>query len=401
MRIYKVGGVVRDRLLGFEVQDTDWVVVGADAAQMEAAGFRPVGKDFPVFLHPRTQEEYALARTERKNGRGYKGFTVFADASVTLEEDLARRDLTINAMAEDDHGQVIDPFNGQADLRAGVLRHVSPAFAEDPVRVLRLARFAARFGFVVAPETMALMQGMVADGEVDHLVPERVWQELARGMMERTPSRMFAVLRQCAALARIAPELDALWACSTATGSFMPNHGDQAMWVLDDCAGRNWPLPTRYAALCARLGEPCAEPARQIGAERIDSLSRRIRAPAECRDLAVITQRERPLVHQALSLDAEALMGLLGRTDALRKPARFDQLLDACATDLRSESGNADLPYPQASRLRQVRDIARAVDAGAVARACADPAQIPERVAQARRDAVASALEGMAGSPEA
>ncbi|GAA5785326.1 multifunctional CCA addition/repair protein [Chitiniphilus shinanonensis] len=379
MKIYKVGGAVRDRLLGLPVKDVDWVVVGADAAQMEAQGFRPVGKDFPVFLHPRTQEEYALARTERKSGRGYKGFTVFADPSVTLEEDLARRDLTINAMAEDEQGNVIDPFGGRDDLRDRLLRHVSPAFAEDPVRILRLARFAARFGFAVAPETLALMQGMVTDGEADHLVAERVWQELARGLMEARPSAMFDVLCRCGALARVAPELDALWQ--------VPDRGERVMRVLDYTAAQEQPLAIRYASLCARLGDGEAA---QDEAALVEALSKRLRAPSECRDLALMARRERQTIHHASTLDADALLALFGRTDALRKPERFAQLLDVCAADLRAD--DATLAYPQAAHLLRLLDAARGVDAGAVAKACPDPSQIPAQVAQARRAAILAAL---------
>ncbi|MHB1592145.1 MAG: multifunctional CCA addition/repair protein, partial [Sulfuricella sp.] len=271
MRIYAVGGAVRDELLGLPVADRDYVVVGATPEEMVAQGFRPVGKDFPVFLHPQTHQEYALARTERKTARGYKGFQVFAAPEVTLEEDLARRDLTINAIAKDEAGLFIDPYGGTADLKAGVLRHISPAFVEDPVRVLRVARFAARFGFAIAPETLALMREMAANGEVDALVPERVWQELSRGLMEKTPSRMFLALRECGALARILPELDALFGVPQ-TEQYHPeiDTGVHVMMVVDYAAAQNYDLPVRFAALTHDLGKgatPRAEWPRHIAHE--------------------------------------------------------------------------------------------------------------------------------------
>lgn len=401
MKIYKVGGAVRDRLLGLPVKDTDWVVVGATAAEMESQGYKPVGKDFPVFLHPKTHEEYALARTERKSGRGYKGFTVFADPAVTLEDDLARRDLTINAMAEDEAGNVIDPYDGQADIAARLLRHVSPAFVEDPVRVLRLARFAARFGFDVADETLDLMRQMVADGEVDHLVPERVWQELARGLMAEQPSRMFTVLRACGALARIAPEVDALWGVPQ-RADYHPevDTGVHVMLVLDYAARQGWPLATRYAALCHDLGKavtPADVLPRHIGHEAagvplVEALSQRLRAPAECRDLALLTCREHLLVHRALELKPGTVLELFQRGDALRKPERFGQFLDACLADARGRTGFEHSDYPQVAYLRRLLDAARSVDAGAIAGECTDKARIPERVAEARRQAIAQAM---------
>ncbi|HSC80793.1 MAG TPA: multifunctional CCA addition/repair protein [Chitinolyticbacter sp.] len=404
MKIYKVGGAVRDRLLGLPVKDTDWVVVGATAAEMESQGYKPVGKDFPVFLHPKTHEEYALARTERKSGRGYKGFTVFADPQVTLEEDLARRDLTINAMAEDDAGNVIDPYAGQADIAARLLRHVSPAFTEDPVRVLRLARFAARFGFDVAPETLELMRQMVSEGEVDHLVPERVWQEVAKGLMEQQPSRMFAVLRECGALARIAPEVDALWGVPQ-RADYHPevDTGVHVMLVLDYAARQGWPLATRYAALCHDLGKavtPADVLPRHIGHEAagvplVEALAQRLRAPADCRDLAILTCREHLLVHRALELKPNTVLELFQRGDALRKPERFDQFLDACLADARGRTGFEHSDYPQVDHLRRLLAAARAVDAGAVASQCSDKAQIPLRVADARRAAIATAMAAL------
>ena len=301
MKVYVVGGAVRDELLNLPVQDRDWVVVGATPEEMLAAGFRPVGKDFPVFLHPRTQEEYALARTERKTAPGYAGFAFHAAPDVTLEEDLARRDLTINAMARGDDGVLVDPYGGQADLSARVFRHVGPAFVEDPVRILRLARFAARFTeFTVAPETMALMREMVGNGEVDALVPERVWQELSRGLMETQPSRMFDVLRECGALKRLLPELDRLWGVPQ-RAEYHPeiDTGVHVMMVVDTAARRDQELPVRFAALLHDLGKgttPKDEWPRHIAHEArsvklVDTVCARLKVPADCRDLAFFADR--------------------------------------------------------------------------------------------------------------
>ena len=322
MKCYIVGGAVRDRLLGLPVKDRDWVVVGATPEAMLARGFKPVGKDFPVFLHPHTHEEYALARTERKVGRGYHGFTFHAAPDVTLEEDLVRRDLTINAIAQDDDGTLIDPYGGVADVEAGVLRHVSPAFAEDPVRILRLARFAARFGFAVAPETQALMQQMVANGEVDALVAERVWQELAKGLMTDTPSRMLLTLRDCGALARLLPEVDALFGVPQ-RADYHPeiDTGDHVMRVLDYSASQNQPLPVRFAALMHDLGKartPADILPRHIGHEPrgeapLLALCERLRVPAECRDLARITALYHTKVHTAFQLRPDTVLGSAAR----------------------------------------------------------------------------------------
>ncbi|MBE9608030.1 multifunctional CCA addition/repair protein [Chitinilyticum piscinae] len=397
MQFYRVGGAVRDRLLGLPVQDVDWVVVGATPEAMVAQGYQPVGKDFPVFLHPRTHEEYALARTERKSGHGYKGFTVFADPSVTLEEDLLRRDLTINAMAEDAEGNIIDPYHGRADLADRVLRHVSPAFAEDPVRILRLARFAARFGFAVAPETMTLMREMVASGEVDHLVPERVWQEISRGLMEAQPSIMFGILRESGALARIAPEIEALWGVPQ-RADYHPevDTGVHVMLVLDYCAQQQYPLAVRWAALCHDLGKAATPPdilPRHIGHEArgvplVEALCERLRVPVDCRELAVLCCREHTLVHTAEQLRTSTLLDLLQRCDALRRPVRFTQLLQACLADARGRTGFEQCAYPQHDYLVRALELVQAVDAGAVARQCAEKARIPEAVRQARLSAL-------------
>ena len=398
MRVYVVGGAVRDRLLGLPVQDHDWVVVGASADEMLARGFRAVGKDFPVFLHPRTGEEYALARTERKSGRGYTGFTVHASPDVTLEEDLRRRDLTINAIAQDEDGTLIDPYGGRRDLENRVFRHVSEAFAEDPVRVLRVARFAARLKeFSVAPETLALMHTMVDNGEVDHLVAERVWQELARGLMETRPSRMFAVLRECGALARILPEVDCLFGVPQP-----PQHhpevdtGIHVMAVVDHAAATAQPLAVRWACLLHDLGKadtpvhllPHHYGHEAKSADRARAVSERLKAPLDCRDLAVLLAREHGILHQVRSLRPMTIVKLLERTDALRRPERFGLLLEAAACDFHGRPGMAERPYAQAAIWHAALAAVRSGDAGAIARSCTDKASIPQRVHEARVAAV-------------
>ena len=398
MKTYVVGGAVRDRLLGLPQSDRDHVVVGATPEEMVAQGYQPVGKDFPVFLHPDSHEEYALARTERKSGRGYKGFVVHAAPDVTLEEDLIRRDLTINAMAEDAAGQLVDPYGGQADLAARCFRHVSEAFAEDPVRILRVARFAARFTeFSVAPETRALMRAMVEAGEVDALVPERVWQELARGLMEAQPSRMFHVLRDCGALARLLPELDRLFGVPQP-----PEHhpevdtGVHVMLVVDWAAAQGFELPVRFAALTHDLGKGVTPPefwpkhhgheARSV--ELVRTLSERLRVPADCRDLAVAVARDHGNAYRAAELRPATLVELFERVDAFRRPERFAAFLLACECDFRGRPGYETKPFPAPGYLREALEIARAVDAGAIARA-ADPARVREAVFEARAQALA------------
>ncbi len=376
MKTYLVGGSVRDELLGLPVKDHDYVVVGASPEEMERLGYRPVGKDFPVFLHPQTHEQYALARTERKISRGYKGFEVFASPQVTLQEDLARRDLTINSIAKDEEGNIIDPFNGVADLEAGILRHVSPAFSEDPVRILRSARFAARFGFRIAPETLVLMSEMVHNGEVDALVPERVWQELARGLMEENPSRMFYVMRECGALSRILPEVEVLF------GVPQPAHahpeidtGLHIMLAIDYAAVRNYSLPVRFATLTHDLGKgttPPEEWPRHIGheARSIDltrNLCERIKIPKDSRDLALLVARYHGNVHRAEELKPSTLADILQAVDAYRKPVRFEEFLQACACDFHGRPGFAVKPYPQAERLQKALVAAKSVDAGKIA----------------------------------
>ena len=399
METYIVGGAVRDRLLGLPVTDRDYVVVGATPDAMLARGFQPVGKDFPVFLHPQTHEEYALARTERKSGHGYKGFTVYAAPEVTLEDDLRRRDLTINAMAEDEAGALVDPYGGQRDLAARVFRHVSEAFAEDPVRILRVARFAARFtDFSLAPETLDLMRGMVDNGEIDALVPERGWQEMARGLMETQPSRMLQVLRDCGALARLFPEIDCLFGVPQP-----PEHhpeidtGVHIMLVVDWAAQQGFSLAVRFAALTHDLGKGVTPPeywprhpgheARSV--ELVRSLSERIRVPADCRELAVMVARDHGNVHRALELRPGTLVELLERVDAFRRPERFEEFLQACECDFRGRPGYADKLLPETDYLRQALRAAQGIDAAAVARS-ADPARIKEAIFQARVEAVAA-----------
>ncbi len=402
MKTYLVGGAVRDRLLGRPSGDRDWVVVGSTPQAMSAQGYTPVGKDFPVFLHPQTKEEYALARTERKSGHGYHGFQVHASPDVTLEEDLARRDLTINAMAEDETGHIIDPYGGQRDLRDRVLRHVSPAFAEDPVRILRLARFAARFhDFGVAEDTVVLMRKMVEAGEVDHLVAERVWQELARGLMEDKPSRMFEMLRDCGALARLLPEVDRLWGVPQ-RADYHPevDTGVHLMMVLDMSARLRTSLAVRYACLGHDLGKgttPADVLPRHLGhegrsAQLLKQVNERLRVPVDCRELADVVAREHGNVHRSDTLNATAVLRLLERCDAFRKPQRFREILQACECDARGRLGLQDEPYPQAERLSLALDIAQAVVTADVSAAAQQRGlrgeAIGQAIAQARTEAL-------------
>lgn len=366
MKIYTVGGAVRDELLGIPVQDRDYVVVGATPEEMVKLGFKPVGKEFPVFLHPETHEEYALARTERKIALGYHGFEFHATPDVTLEQDLARRDLTINALARDETGAIIDPFDGTRDLKTGVLRHVSAAFAEDPVRILRVARFAARYGFAVAPETLALMRRMVVQGEADALVPERAWQEIARGLMEQEPSRMFEVLRECGALARIACEIDALFESGEA--------GAAAMAALDAAARAGGSLDARFAAL-ARTLDPLA----------VEALAGRLKVPAACRELALLAARHANVIIDAAELDAKELLDLLDATDAWRRPERLSELVTAAVA---AEPAMEDVRQ----RIERARQAAVAIDAGAIARAAENPGEIRHRLQKARLEAIHKAL---------
>jgi tRNA nucleotidyltransferase (CCA-adding enzyme) len=404
MQVYLVGGAVRDKLLGLEPKERDWVVVGATPEEMRARGFRQVGKDFPVFLHPETQEEYALARTERKTAPGYKGFEVHAAPDVTLEDDLRRRDLTINAMAEAPDGALVDPFGGHEDLRLGVLRHVSPAFAEDPVRVLRVARFAARYarwGFRVAHSTNALMRRMVQDGEVDALVPERVWAELARALTEERPSRFFEVLRGCGALRRLFPEIDRLFGVPQPEKHHPEvDTGVHVMLVLDQAARLSPEPRVRFAALTHDLGKgetPPEQWPRHIGHERrsvelVERLCERLRAPNDYRELAVVTARNHGLCHRALELRPGTVLELLEHTDALRRPERFEQFLLACEADARGRLGFEDRPCPQSELLRSARDAAAAVRAQPVLDRGLEGPEIARELRRLRLEAVAEVV---------
>ncbi len=379
METYLVGGAVRDKLLGLPVKERDWVVVGATPEEMIAQGYRPVGKDFPVFLHPDTHEEYALARTERKTAPGYKGFRVHAAPDVTLEDDLCRRDITVNAMAEAPDGTIVDPFGGQEDLRNGVLRHVSPAFKEDPVRILRVARLAARFakwGFRVAHSTNKLMREMVEAGEVDALVPERVWQELERALAEDEPVQFFKVLRGCGALARLFPEIDILY------GVPQPEHhhgevdtGIHAMMTLQQAVELTGDTRVRFAALVHDLGKgetPEEEWPRHVGhearsVELVNQLSDRYRIPNDYRELAVLAARYHTRCHRAAELRPSTLLDTLERLDAFRRSDRFEQFLTVCEADARGRKGHEEDPYAQADILRQAFDAARLIDAAPLA----------------------------------
>jgi tRNA nucleotidyltransferase (CCA-adding enzyme) len=402
-RFYVVGGAVRDALLGTPASDRDWVAVGGTPEELAALGYKPVGRDFPVFLHPQTGEEVALARTERKSGRGYRGFTVLASPEVTLEEDLARRDLTINAIAQAEDGTLIDPYGGRADLAAGVLRHVSPAFVEDPVRLLRVARFAARWPqFRLAPETAALLARMVDDGEVDHLVPERVWQELSRGLMEQQPSRMLEVLRGCGALARLLPEVDALYGVpQPAVHHPEVDTGVHLGLVLDVAAMLAAPLVVRYACLCHDLGKGRTPPEhwpRHLGhegtsAKLAEAVSNRWKVPTECRELAVLVAREHGNVHRSGTLGAAALVRLFERCDAWRRPDRFGQLLLACECDARGRTGFQMRPYEPATRLPPLLAAARGVDTAPIAQAEAAAGRGGEAIARAIQHARMHAID--------
>ena len=402
MKAYVVGGAVRDRLLGEPVNDRDWVVTGASPQDMLDAGYLPVGKDFPVFLHPQTHEEYALARTERKTGPGYRGFEVRAAPDVTLEDDLARRDLTINAIAQAGDGTLVDPYGGQRDLAAKVLRHVSEAFAEDPVRILRLARFAARWpNFTVAPETATLMRQMVDAGEVDALVAERVWQELSRGLMERAPTRMVEVLRSVGALAKLLPEVDALFGVPQPPAHHPEiDTGVHTLMVLDRCALTVQPLPVRWACLVHDLGKGTTRAEdlpRHIGHEQrgeklIRIVNERLRVPVECGELALLTAREHTNIHASEKLDAAAILRLLERCDAFRRPERFLQMLAACECDATGRRGLEDRPYPQRARLAAALKTAQDVDARAASAQAIEHGLKGQAIADAIRRARVAAL---------
>ncbi len=403
MQIYLVGGAVRDRLLGLPVGERDWVVVGATPAELEALGYRRVGASFPVYLHPHTGEEHALARTERKTGPGYRGFAIDAAPGVTLEEDLRRRDLTINAMAEDAAGRIVDPYGGQADLGARLLRHVSGAFREDPVRILRVARFAARFaplGFLVAPETVALMREMVAAGEAAALVPERVWQETEKALASARPDVFIAVLRDCGALRVIFPEVDALWGVPQ-TASWHPeiDTGAHLLLALAQSAHLSPRPEVRFAVLVHDLGKgttPRGEWPRHIGHEQrgaalVDTLCRRVGAPGRFRELGGAVARFHGLCHRALELRPATILKLLEGIDAFRRKDRFEDFLLACEADARGRSGREHEPYPQAARLRQCLAAARSVDAAALAASGLAGESLREALRSARVQAITAA----------
>jgi tRNA nucleotidyltransferase (CCA-adding enzyme) len=401
VKAYAVGGAVRDELLGLPVKDRDYVVVGSTPEEMIAQGFRPVGRDFPVFLHPRTHEEYALARTERKSGPGYRGFEVHAAPDVTLEDDLSRRDLTINAMARDEEGALVDPFGGARDLAAGILRHVGSAFVEDPVRILRVARFAARFDFAVAPETAALMRQMVTSGEADHLVAERVWQELARGLMEPHPAKMLLVLRTCGALSRILPEVDGLFGVPQPAEHHPEiDTGDHVLRALACAAARDEALEVRFALLVHDLGKATTPPSewpRHIGHEArslplIEALCERLRVPSSCRELALLVARFHTQVHRAQELRSTTLLALIEQADYFRRPERLDALLRACECDARGRAGLEQRDYPQADYVRNAAHAAASVDAGALAREIQDVSKLKEKIRLARLAAMRKAV---------
>ncbi|TBU92007.1 multifunctional CCA addition/repair protein [Stutzerimonas kirkiae] len=375
MQIYKVGGAVRDRLLGREVSEVDWVVVGASAEEMLAQGFRPVGADFPVFLHPRSGEEYALARTERKSGKGYGGFVFHASPEVTLEQDLIRRDLTINAIAEDPQGRLIDPYGGQHDLQARLLRHVSPAFAEDPLRVLRVARFLARYaplGFSIAPPTLALMRQLADSGELSALTAERCWKEISRALMEPRPDLFIQALRDCGALQVLLPEVDALFGVpQTATHHPEVDTGVHTLMVLQQCARHEQPLNVRWACLLHDVGKgltPESQWPRHIAHEHrgiglVEAINQRYRVPRECAELALLTAELHTHCHRALELKASTLLELLQRFDSFRRPQRFSEFIAACEMDARGRLGLEERPYPQGDYLLRAASTAREVAA--------------------------------------
>ena len=398
MQVYCVGGAVRDALLGLPVKDKDFVVVGSTPEKMLAQGFRPVGKDFPVFLHPKTHDEYALARTERKTGSGYTGFVVHTDENVTLEEDLSRRDFTMNAIAQDGDGKLIDPHHGAADIAAKIIRHVSAAFVEDPVRILRAARFAARFSdFTIAPETLNLMRKMVGNGEVNALVPERVWQELARGLMENKPSRMFETLRECGALKVILPELETLWGVpQPALHHPEIDTGVHVMMVIDYAAKQKFNLPVRFAALTHDLGKgttPADILPRHIGHEDrsvalLKDVSKRLRVPNDCKELAHIVAKFHGKLHAASKMRPDTLLKFLIELDAIRQPERFADFLKACESDSRGRTGLENCALPETELVKTALKVALGVDAGAVAKGMTEPEKIKQAVFEARLEAI-------------
>lgn len=407
MKIYSVGGAIRDFVMKRPVHDRDYVVVGSSVEEMLSLGFSPIGKDFPVFLHPETKEEYALARTERKVSPGYKGFVFHASPEVTLEEDLRRRDLTINAMAMSEDGELIDPFGGQKDIEAKVFRHVSEAFSEDPVRILRLARFAARFtDFTVAPETMELMKNMVASGEVDALVPERVWKELSQGLMEVKPSRMILTLRECGALERLFPEINALWGVPQPE-KYHPEicAGQHTMLALDYSAKQNYPLTVRFAVLLHDVGKgttpqnqwPHHRAHEERGAPLVDRICRRLHVSNMYRDIAVMTAREHGNIRRSTELRSKTAVMVLERCDAFRRPERFMDIINATECDLRGRKSDTvsfeDTPFPQREYWTMILNAAKSIDASAIIQSMDDASEeIPRALHNARVDAAADAV---------
>jgi tRNA nucleotidyltransferase (CCA-adding enzyme) len=402
MQVYLVGGAVRDELLGIPVRERDWVVVGARPEDLQKLGYRPVGREFPVFLHPKTKEEYALARLESKVAPGYRGFTTRFSEDVTLEEDLRRRDLTINAIARRENGELIDPYGGEKDLKAGLLRHVSEAFVEDPVRVLRVARFAARFGdrgFAVAPETMSLMRNMVASGELSALVPERVWQESERALGESRPELFFETLRECGALEVIFPEVAALYGVPQPP-RWHPevDTGIHVTLALKASVRLGASTPVRFAVLMHDLGKAATPPEQwpshhgheEAGVVRIEALAARLRVPKEYAELAVLTARHHGLVHRALELRPATLLELLEKTDAVRRPERFRALLTACEADARGRTGLEDCPYPQSELLRRAQQEIAAVSIAEEERQGLEGRAIKERLSAKRLQVLTS-----------
>jgi len=400
---YLVGGAVRDELLGLSDVDRDWVVVGATPEKMLELGFTPIGRDFPVFLHPHSKDEYALARTERKSGKGYKGFTIYASEDVTLEQDLRRRDLTINAIARDCNGNLIDPYNGQADIKSRTLRHVSDAFSEDPVRILRTARFAARFnsqGFTVAKPTLKLMQKMVDNGEVDTLVAERVWQELQAALKTQKPSVFFTTLRECGALRRIFPELDALFGIPQ-TPHFHPeiDTGKHVMMVVDRARQLSNDIDVQYAALTHDLGKALTPSFRlpshpgheAAGVPLVTQMSLRYRVPTETTRLAEIMSDQHLNMHRLAELRPQTILKMLKKLDAFRKPARVQKFALACQADSQGRGGDfPGKPYPQIQQIQDYFDAANAVDGGAIAKAQSNPKHIAAAIDRARVAAIAA-----------